>query len=101
MGSEEVEPAELERAPADPVRAQALSTAPARAAVDADRRVGRQPWHEQARLLRTGDGEAHRTISGRTFNRSALRGRGFSGISFTTPLLPPAVPGPGTPAAQG
>ncbi|MEV6056549.1 hypothetical protein [Streptomyces sp. NPDC052107] len=102
MGSGEAELAELERAPSDPARAQALSTALAvRALVDADFRAGLERWHEQARLVRTGDGEVHNEISGGTFHGPALQGRDFSGISFTTPPSPPAGPGPGTSSAQG
>ncbi len=104
VGSGEVELAELERAPADPARAQALSTALAvRAEMDADFRTGLERWHEQARLVRTGDGEVHNTISGGTFNGPTMQGRDFSGLSFTTPPPPPppAGPGPGQPSTQG
>ncbi|MGW1887875.1 hypothetical protein [Streptomyces sp. NPDC001970] len=96
----EVELAELERAPADRACAQVLSTALAvRAAVDADFRADLERWHEQARLVRTGDGEVHSEISGGTFHGPVLQGRDFSGISVTT--TPPTDPGPGTPSARG
>lgn len=86
----------LEEAPVDPVRAQALSTALAvRAAADADFFSDLQRWHEQAKLLPTGDGDAHNMISGGTFNGPAVQGRDFSGLSFTTNQPPPA---PGAPA---
>ncbi|MET7296410.1 hypothetical protein ABZS79_30600 [Streptomyces griseoloalbus] len=98
VSSGEVELAELERAPADPTRAQALSTALAvRAALESDFRAGLERWHEQAKLVRTGDGEVHNTISGGTFHGPTLQGRDFSGASFTTP--PPTAPG--APSAQG
>ncbi|WP_078662823.1 hypothetical protein [Streptomyces bicolor] len=91
VSSGEAELVRLEHAPADPARAQALSTALAvRAAVDADFQVGLQRWHEQAKLVRTGDGEVHNEISGGTFHGPAVQGRDFSGVSFTTP--PPITP---------
>ncbi|MFD3622848.1 hypothetical protein ACFWWT_48685 [Streptomyces sp. NPDC058676] len=103
VSSGETELAELEEAPADPARAQALSTALAvRATLDTDFHSGLQRWHEQAKLVRTGDGEVHNTISGGTFHGPALQGRDFSNVSFTTPHLPPpAAPGSGTPPTQG
>lgn len=91
ISSGEVELARLEHAAADPARAQALSTALAvRAALDPDFQAGLQRWHEQARLVRTGDGEVHNEISGGTFYGPAVLGRDFSGVSFTTP--PPTTP---------
>ncbi|MBA4864018.1 hypothetical protein H1V43_22195 [Streptomyces sp. PSKA54] len=100
VGSGEAELAELERSPADPVRAQALSTALAvRAAVDADFRTGLEQWHERARLVRTGDGAVDNNISGGTFHGPTLLGRDFSGISFTT--APPTGPGRETSSGQG
>ncbi|MER5466248.1 hypothetical protein ABT010_37515 [Streptomyces sp. NPDC002668] len=91
--SGEMELARLERAPADLARAQALSTALAvRAALDADFQAGMQRWHEQAKLVRTGDGEVHNEISGGTFHGPAVQGRDFSGVSFTNPPLPPSSP---------
>ena len=91
VGSGEAELARLEEAPADPARAQALSTAlAARAALDADFRNDLQQWHEQAKPVRTGDGDVHNTISGGAFHGPVVQGRDFSGISFTTP--PPATP---------
>ncbi|MFE7776858.1 hypothetical protein ACFU5O_23800 [Streptomyces sp. NPDC057445] len=98
--SAEAELAELERAPADPARAHALSTALAvRAALEADFRTGLQQWHERAKLVRTGDGEVHNTISGGTFNGPALQGRDFSGISFASP--PPSQAAPEAGPSQG
>ncbi|MEY9997484.1 hypothetical protein ABIE67_009603 [Streptomyces sp. V4I8] len=93
-GSGEAELVELEGAPDDPARAQALSAALAvRAGLDADFRTGLQQWHEQAKLVRTGDGEVHNSISGGTQNGPVLLGRDFSGVSFTTsPPPPPAAP---------
>jgi hypothetical protein len=82
----ESELARLEHAPADSARAQALSTAlAARAAADPDFQADLQRWHEQVKLVRTGDGDVRNEISGGTFNGPALQGRDFSGVSFTTP----------------
>lgn len=90
----EVELARLEQAPTDPAPAQALGVALAvRAALDTEFRDGLQQWHEQAKLVRTGDGEVHNTVSGGTQNGPMLQGRDFSGISFTMPPLPRATPG--------
>jgi hypothetical protein len=105
VSSGEVELARLERAPADPVRGQTLSTALAeRAAVDAEFRSGLEQWHEQARLVRTGDGDAHNQISGGTFNALVQQGRDFSGTSSTTNLQPsaplPTAPDPGLSPTQ-
>ncbi|AKH85608.1 hypothetical protein AA958_28965 [Streptomyces sp. CNQ-509] len=98
ISSGEAELTRLAEAPTDPARAQALSTALAvRAVLDADFSAGLQRWHEQARLVRTGDGEVHNTISGGTFSGPVLQGRDFSGVS-STPLPPPATaPGVSTP----
>jgi hypothetical protein len=91
VSSGEAELTRLEHAPADPARAQALSTALAvRAAVDADFQTRLQQWHEQARLMRTGDGDVHNEISGGTFYGSPVQGRDFSGVSITNP--PPISP---------
>lgn len=92
VSSGELELAALGQTPADLARAQALSTALAvRAAVDADFRSGLAAWQEQAKLVRTGDGDVSNTISGGTQHGPVLQGRDFSGISFTTPP-PPAPP---------
>lgn len=102
VSSGEVELAALGQAPADPARAQALSTALAvRAAVDADFHTCLQQWHEQAKLVHTGDGEVHNTISGGTQHGPVLQGRDFSGFSFTTWPPPPNVSANGAPPAQG
>jgi hypothetical protein len=96
VSSGEAELARLEQDPADQQQAQALSTAlAARAALDADFRTGLEAWQEQAKLMNTGDGTVHNTISGGTQHGPVLQGRDFSGLSFTTP--PPA---PSAPAAQ-
>ncbi|MGW4561430.1 hypothetical protein ACWEN3_03140 [Streptomyces sp. NPDC004561] len=98
VSSGEAELARLERAPADPACAQALSTVLAvRAAMDADFRVGLQHWHETAKSVRAGDGDVTNTISGGTFNGATLQGRDFSGVSLGTASLPPAGPGVHTP----
>ncbi|WP_326585458.1 hypothetical protein OG889_45190 [Streptomyces sp. NBC_00481] len=93
-GSGEAELVRLEEEPADPVHAHALSTAlNERAATDTEFSAALQRWHNQARLVRTGDGEVSNTISGGTFSGPVLQGRDFSGISVTTPPPPPS---PGT-----
>ncbi|MFI5683707.1 hypothetical protein [Streptomyces sp. NPDC051636] len=90
VSSGEAELAALQHDPADPVRAQALSTALAvRAALDAEFQAGLQQWHEQAKLVRTGDGETRNEISGGTFNSPVLQGRDFNGVSFGNPTTPP------------
>ncbi|MEV7939955.1 hypothetical protein AB0O82_27950 [Kitasatospora sp. NPDC088264] len=95
VSSGEAELAALEQAP-DPEHAGALSTALAvRAALDSQFRTGLQQWHEQARVVRTGDGEVTSTISGGTFHAPVLQGRDFSGISFPT-ASPPPHPASGT-----
>ncbi|WP_371749274.1 hypothetical protein [Streptomyces sp. NBC_00280] len=91
----------LEEAPEDAARAQALSTAlAARATADAEFSASLQQWHEQARLVRTGDGDVHNTISGGTFQHGpVVQGRDFSGLTFTTTAPPPA-PDSGPRSAQ-
>ncbi|MER5532610.1 hypothetical protein [Streptomyces mirabilis] len=91
----EAELVRLREEPEDAARAQALSTALAvRAAVDTEFSAGLQQWHEQAKLVRTGDGDVHNTISGGTQYGTVLQGRDFSGLSFTASTPPP-------PAAEG
>ncbi|MEU5083684.1 MULTISPECIES: hypothetical protein [Streptomyces] len=95
VSSGEAELARLQEKPGDAVRAQALSTALAvRAVVDAEFSVGLRQWHEQAKLVRTGDGDVHNTISGGTVYGPVLQGRDFSGLSVTTSAPPP-------PASEG
>ncbi|WP_331747334.1 hypothetical protein OG365_40285 (plasmid) [Streptomyces sp. NBC_00853] len=94
----------LEQDPADQVRAQALSTALAvRAVLDTGFRTGLEAWHEQAKLVRTGDGEVNNTVSGGTQHGPVLQGRDFSGLSFTTTTPPPPArpPAADAPPAQG
>ncbi|MCI4046132.1 hypothetical protein [Streptomyces sp. TRM75563] len=99
--SGEAELVALDQAPADVTRAQALSTALAvRAAVDEEFRAELRQWHEQAKLVRNGDGKVINTISGGTQNGPVMQGRDFSGISVTTAPPPPAVPGDSTPRRQ-
>ncbi|MDX3067591.1 MULTISPECIES: hypothetical protein [Streptomyces] len=96
-GSGEAELVRLEEEPADPAHARSLSTALSeRAATDAEFSAALQRWHDQARLVRTGDGEVSNTISGGTFSGPVLQGRDFSGTSFTTPAAPPPSPGTNT-----
>ncbi|MFJ9027383.1 hypothetical protein ACIRQP_02440 [Streptomyces sp. NPDC102274] len=93
VSSGEAELAELEGAPDDPARAQTLSTVLAvRAAVDADFHAGLQQWYEQAKLVRTGDGEVSNAISGGTFHGPTLQARDISGISFSVAPPPPPAP---------
>ncbi|WP_344366698.1 hypothetical protein [Streptomyces gobitricini] len=101
VSSGEAELVALGQAPADVTRAQALSTALAvRAAVDDEFGDGLRQWHEQAKLVRTGDGEVINMISGGTQNGPVVQGRDFSGISITTAPPSPAVPGDSTPRRQ-
>ncbi|MFC8449327.1 hypothetical protein [Kitasatospora sp. NPDC057223] len=77
----------LEQAPADPARGQLLSTVLAvRAALDADFRTGLQQWHERAKLVRTGDGDVHNSISGGHQYGTVVQGRD---LTFNSPLPPP------------
>ncbi|NBM17977.1 hypothetical protein [Streptomyces sp. GC420] len=94
VSSGETELARLEEDPADPVRAQELSTALAmRAAVDMDFSAGLQQWLGQAKLVRSGDGETHNEISGGTFHGPVIQSRDVSGLSFTASPPPPTTPG--------
>ncbi|MFI1585101.1 hypothetical protein [Embleya sp. NPDC020630] len=94
-GSGVAEFAALEAAPADRDRADALRTALARrAATDPGFGADLARWHENARLVGTGDGGTHNRIGGGTFQGPVLQGRDFSGLTFTTP--PPPAAGPAT-----
>jgi hypothetical protein len=93
----------LEQTPDDPTRGQLLSTALAvRAALDADFRTGLQQWHEHAKLVRTGDGDVHNSISG-GHQHTAVQGRDFSGLTFTSHAAPPrgSAPQEDVPPTQG
>ena len=95
----EAELTALERSPSDAARAQALSTALAvRAALDTEFRSVLEGWWQQAKLVRTGEGEVHNQISGGTIHGSVVQGRDFSGISFTTTPPPSAAPDASTPS---
>ncbi|MET9015153.1 hypothetical protein ABZX74_30245 [Streptomyces olivaceoviridis] len=79
----------LQQAPGDVERAQVLSTVLAvRAALDENFRIGLERWHEQARLIRAGDGNVVNEINGGTFHEPVMQGRD---IFFT------AAPRPATP----
>jgi hypothetical protein len=100
VSSGAAELARLEEDPDDPERAHALSTALAvRAVLDADFHTGLRQWHEQAKLVRTGEGEVHNTISGGVQHGPVLQGRDFSGISFPISLPPPPPVAPDTDTA--
>lgn len=102
VSSGQTELVRLQETPGDVARAQALSTALAvRAVVDSEFSSGLQQWHEQAKLVRTGDGDVHNTISGGTQHGPVLQGRDFSGLSFTTTPPPPASPEGETRSTQG
>jgi hypothetical protein len=72
-----------------------------RAAVDTEFSAGLRQWHEQAKLVRTGDGDVHNTISGGTQYGPVLQGRDFSGLSFTTSAPPPPAPEGETRSTRG
>ncbi|MEU9286491.1 hypothetical protein AB0D57_17655 [Streptomyces sp. NPDC048275] len=100
----EAELIRLQDEPGDTARAWALSTAlAARAAVDPGFSSDLRQWHEQAKFVRTGDGDVHSTVSGGTQYGPVVQGRDFSGLTFNTPAPPPPPPAPGaeTPPTQG
>ncbi|MEU8627217.1 hypothetical protein [Streptomyces sp. NPDC048669] len=81
ISSGELELADLENSPADPVRAQALATAlGVRAALDAEFRALLEEWWQQAQ---SGSGsEVRNNISGGTQNAPVLQGRDFFRPTF-------------------
>ncbi|MEV0785545.1 hypothetical protein AB0I52_21745 [Streptomyces sp. NPDC050423] len=81
ISSGELEVADLENSPADPLRAQALATAlGVRAALDDEFRALLEEWWQHAR---TGSGgEVHNSISGGTQNGPVVQGRDFSSLTF-------------------
>ncbi|PZT72730.1 MULTISPECIES: hypothetical protein [unclassified Streptomyces] len=84
ISSGEREPAELERDPADPLRAQALATAlGVRAALDGEFRALLDTWWREARSGTGGD--VSNNVSGGTHNAPLLQGRDFSQITFNLP----------------
>ncbi|MEH0574954.1 MULTISPECIES: hypothetical protein [Streptomyces] len=86
----------LQQTPGDGSRAHALSTALAvRAALDPDFATALTAWHEQAKLVRTGDGTVNNSISGGSYYAPVIQGRDISHTTFTSP--PP--PRPDEPAA--
>ncbi|WP_181804109.1 hypothetical protein [Streptomyces shenzhenensis] len=89
VSSGEAELVALTRAPGETARAQALSIALAvRAALEPEFGTALQAWHEEARLVRTTDGEVHNEISGGTFHGPVRQGRDFSGHTFTSAPTP-------------
>ncbi|WP_330239706.1 hypothetical protein [Streptomyces sp. NBC_00525] len=81
ISSGERELAELERDPADPLRAQALATAlGVRAALDGEFRALLDSWWREARSGTGGD--VSNNVSGGTQNAPLLQGRDFSQITF-------------------
>ncbi|WP_405937614.1 hypothetical protein OG338_13780 [Streptomyces sp. NBC_00726] len=84
VSSGELELAELESDPADPVRAQALATAlGVRAALDGEFRALLDAWWQDAQ--RVAASEVHNTISGGTQNGPVIQGRDFSSLTFNMP----------------
>ncbi|MEU8703030.1 hypothetical protein AB0C61_36330 [Streptomyces sp. NPDC048680] len=82
ISSGELELADLENSPADPLRAQALATAlGVRAAQDDEFRALLEEWWQQARSGSGGDVHTN-SISGGTQNAPLLQGRDFSGLTF-------------------
>ncbi|MFE7444580.1 hypothetical protein ACFU7X_29500 [Streptomyces chartreusis] len=100
VSSGEAELVRLQQAPADPARAQALSTALAvRAGLDPEFFAGLQQWQERVKLLGVGEGDTHSEISGGTFSGPVLLGRDFSNVSFAA-APSPTTPDTGTRSAQ-
>ncbi|MFJ6892510.1 hypothetical protein [Streptomyces hokutonensis] len=88
-GPGEDELARLQQAPGDGTRAHALSTALAvRAALDPDFATALAAWHEQAKLVRTGDGTVNNAISGGSYYAPVLQGRDFPDTTFNSPAPP-------------
>ncbi|MET9107445.1 hypothetical protein [Streptomyces zhihengii] len=97
VGTGEVELIRLEEEPGETTRAQALSAALARrAGVDPEFSSRLNQWHEQAKLLRTGDGDVHNAVSGGIQYGHVVQGRDFSGVTFNAPAPPP----PSAPGAE-
>ena len=92
--SGEDELAALEENPGDTDRARALGMVlTARADADTAFRTALESWVEQARLIRTGDGEVHNEISGGAQYGPVVQARDISGgLTFTSP--PPSSAGP-------
>ncbi|WNI24190.1 hypothetical protein [Streptomyces sp. ITFR-16] len=81
ISSGELEVAELENNPGDPVRAQALATAlGVRAALDGEFRASLAEWWQEAQS--GSSHEVHNSISGGTQNGPVLQGRDFSSLTF-------------------
>jgi hypothetical protein len=79
----------LEQNPADEQRAAALAEVLiARASADIEFRQALQNWWDQARMLRTGDGNIANTISGGTQQGPVLQGRDFGDITFGAAPVP-------------
>jgi len=88
-GPGEDELARLQQAPGDGTRAHALSTALAvRAALDPDFATALAAWHQQAKLVRTGDGTVNNAISGGSYYAPVLQGRDFPDTTFNSPAPP-------------
>jgi hypothetical protein len=81
--------AALEQNPADEQRAAALAEVLiARASADIEFRQALQSWWDQARTLRTGDGNITNTISGGTQQGPVLQGRDFGDVTFGAAPVP-------------
>jgi hypothetical protein len=86
----------LEQAPHQPARAHALSTAlTVRATLDPEFAASLNVWAEQARLVRTGEGDVHNSISGGVQN-TVVQGRDFGSLTFIAPESNPESPPPAT-----
>ena len=82
----EAELTALSAAPHDVERARALSEAlRRRAEQDPLFRTHLTQWQQQAQVLRTGDGDAHNTVSGGNQQGPIVQGRDFSGLNINVP----------------
>ncbi|MEE4543049.1 hypothetical protein V2S66_13860 [Streptomyces sp. V4-01] len=103
-GTGETELMRLAEEPGDTVRARALRDVLAmRAAADPEFSTDLRQWHEQAKHIRTGDGDVHNTVSGGNQYGHVVQGRDFSGVTFNSPAppAPPRAPETETPPTPG
>ncbi|MEU6662529.1 hypothetical protein [Streptomyces sp. NPDC046821] len=84
VSSGELEVADLEGAPADPMRAQALATAlGVRAALDGEFRARLDEWWREAQAGAAG-GDVHNIVGGNAQVGTLVQGRDFSNLTFNT-----------------